>query len=47
LANRRGEVGLLKFLASFFKSPLGVDEHDFHKQFQMLEDWAAQVPVAG
>jgi myo-inositol-1-phosphate synthase len=41
LARRRGERGLLTFLASFFKSPLGVSEHDFGRQFQMLETWAA------
>ena len=29
LARRRGQTGLLKFLASFFKSPLGVEEHSF------------------
>ena len=40
LAHRRGERGLLTFLASFFKSPLGVEEHDFGRQFQMLENWA-------
>ena len=40
LARRRGETGLLRFLASFFKSPLGVDEHRFDRQFQMLEQWA-------
>jgi myo-inositol-1-phosphate synthase len=39
-ARRRGETGLLRFLASFFKSPLGVDEHCFDRQFQMLEQWA-------
>jgi myo-inositol-1-phosphate synthase len=43
LAHRRGERGLLTFLASFFKSPLGVSEHDFVRQFQMLESWAEQV----
>lgn len=37
LAQRRGESGALPHLASFFKSPLGVDEHDFGRQFQMLE----------
>ena len=26
---RRGDVGVLSFLASFFKSPLGTTEHDF------------------
>lgn len=41
LAYRRGETGLLTFLASFFKSPLGTSEHDFVRQFQMLQDWAA------
>ncbi|ADB17683.1 Myo-inositol-1-phosphate synthase [Pirellula staleyi DSM 6068] len=39
LASRLGEKGLLTFLASFFKSPLGTTEHDFVRQFQMLEDW--------
>jgi myo-inositol-1-phosphate synthase len=42
LAHRRGERGLLTFLASFFKSPLGTTEHDFARQFQMLECWADQ-----
>ena len=40
LAHRRGERGLLPFLASFFKSPLGTSENDFVRQFQMLEAWA-------
>ena len=40
LAWRRGETGTLRFLASFFKSPYGVDEQDFTRQFQMLEAWA-------
>jgi myo-inositol-1-phosphate synthase len=40
LAHRRGERGLLTFLASFFKSPHGVTEHDFVRQFQMLQAWA-------
>ncbi len=43
LAARRGETGLLTFLASFFKSPLGTTENEFAKQFQMLTDWAADV----
>jgi len=41
LARRRGETGRLTFLASFFKSPYGVEEHGFVRQFQMLEAWAA------
>jgi myo-inositol-1-phosphate synthase len=40
LAHRRGDRGLLTFLASFFKSPLGVSEHDFGRQLQLLEAWA-------
>ncbi len=42
LAPRRGDTGRLTFLASFFKSPYGVDEHDFARQSQMLEAWAAR-----
>ena len=41
-AHRHGERGLLPFLACFFKSPLYVTENDFVRQFQMLEEWAAQ-----
>ena len=41
LARRRGEVGRMTFLASFFKSPDGVDGQDFTRQFQLLESWAA------
>ncbi|HKD37537.1 MAG TPA: inositol-3-phosphate synthase, partial [Pirellulales bacterium] len=37
---RRGEVGVLSFLAPFFKSPLGTAEHDFGLQFEALERWA-------
>jgi myo-inositol-1-phosphate synthase len=36
---RAGQTGALAFLASFFKSPLGVDDHDFTRQYQMLEAW--------
>jgi myo-inositol-1-phosphate synthase len=48
LAQRRGEVGCLRHLACFFKSPMGVEEHDFFKQFAMLEEYArsATAPVA-
>lgn len=42
LAYRRGETGLLSFLASFFKSPLGVSDHNFERQFQRLEQWSVQ-----
>ncbi len=39
-AARKGETGLLTFLASFFKSPLGTNENDFAKQFALLTEWA-------
>jgi myo-inositol-1-phosphate synthase len=39
LAKRRGESGIMPHLACFFKSPMGVDEHNFFKQFAMLEDY--------
>lgn len=40
LAERRGDTGQLTYLASFFKSPYGVAEHAFDRQFAMLEHWA-------
>jgi myo-inositol-1-phosphate synthase len=39
---RRGAKGLLRHLASFFKSPEGVDENDFFKQFEMLGQYIAK-----
>ena len=42
-AQRAGETGLLTFLASFFKSPLGTTENDFVRQFQLLEAWAEKL----
>jgi hypothetical protein len=46
LAQRRGEVGVLRHLACFFKSPLGVTEQDFFKQFALLEDYVRAAGVA-
>ncbi len=40
LAARNGETGLLVWLSSFFKSPLGTSENDFAAQFLELERWA-------
>jgi myo-inositol-1-phosphate synthase len=40
LAQRRGEAGIMKHLACFWKNPMGVEEHDFFKQFLMLEQYA-------
>ena len=42
LAARRGESGAMPHLACFFKSPLGVGEHDFGKQFALLEEYTSQ-----
>ncbi|MDA0658851.1 MAG: inositol-3-phosphate synthase [Planctomycetota bacterium] len=39
LARATGSTGVLTFLSSFFKSPLGVRQHDFAKQFDMLTEW--------
>jgi myo-inositol-1-phosphate synthase len=36
LEKRRGGRGLMKHLACFFKSPEGVDENDYFKQFDLL-----------
>ena len=47
LARRRGEIGMLPFLSSFFKSPYGVGEHDFFRQYRMLEAWATSADVVG
>jgi len=44
LARRRGHVGLMTFLACFFKSPYGVREQGFIRQFQTLEAWANRTP---
>jgi len=42
LAKRRGETGLMPQLASFFKSPLGVNEYRHAAQYEMLLDYAAK-----
>ncbi len=39
---RRGGKGLMRHLACFFKSPEGIDEHDFARQFVMLEEYVAR-----
>lgn len=43
LSSRRGETGVLSYLCSFFKAPMGTQEHAFARQFLMLERWAAGV----
>lgn len=41
-AKRRGERGVQRHLACFFKSPNGVTEHDFHKQYESLLEYATR-----
>ena len=38
-AKKNGEIGLLKWLASFFKSPHGISENNFQRQFELLLEW--------
>jgi myo-inositol-1-phosphate synthase len=40
VSRRRGEAGVLSHLGSFFKRPLGLADHDFSRQFQLLQHWA-------
>jgi myo-inositol-1-phosphate synthase len=47
LAQRRGEAGVLPHLACFFKNPMGVAEHDFFKQFALLERYVQAAGPAG
>ncbi|PGF17492.1 myo-inositol-1-phosphate synthase [Natrinema sp. CBA1119] len=41
-ADDHGDGGLQPQLASFFKAPLGVDEHDFSRQLDRLYDYAEE-----
>jgi len=45
-ADEHGEGGLQPHLAPFFKSPMGVDEHDLSRQFQRLYEYAEAHAVA-
>lgn len=47
LGNSRGEHGLMRHLASFFKRPMGVDTHDFFEQWRLLDEYIrpANVPA--
>jgi myo-inositol-1-phosphate synthase len=40
VAMRRGECGPMLHLASFFKAPIHCDEHDLHRQYERLFDYA-------
>jgi myo-inositol-1-phosphate synthase len=43
LEKQRGATGLMKHLACFFKSPEGVEENDFFKQFDRLMEHCSQI----
>ena len=40
-AQAQGETGLMRHTAAYFKSPAGVDEQNFVKQFELLESYVA------
>lgn len=40
---RRGKGGVMSHLSSFFKSPMKSERPEFDRQFQLLEEWAAEV----
>ncbi len=42
LSQRRGEKGVLSHLGSFFKQPLGLENHDFFQQLSLLREWTAR-----
>jgi myo-inositol-1-phosphate synthase len=42
-AKRRGEAGLMPQLSSFFKAPIGVNEHRLSEQFRMLTNYLNNV----
>lgn len=46
LAQRCGQSGRMSFMAPYFKSPLGVQEQAFDRQFQMLEQWASEAKAS-
>jgi myo-inositol-1-phosphate synthase len=41
-ADEHDESGLQPQLASFFKAPLGVEEHDLSRQFDLLDEYTAR-----
>nr|WP_321402682.1 inositol-3-phosphate synthase [uncultured Desulfobacter sp.] len=43
LALDRGESGVMTHMASFFKSPWGIDEHALSKQFSLLEAYCRSI----
>lgn len=47
LSRRRSEGGLMTHLSSFFKAPIGVDEHRFYEQAEMLFTYADEASMSG
>jgi myo-inositol-1-phosphate synthase len=47
LAARRGEPGPLTHLACFFKSPMGVNEQGFGRQYEALLEYARMIGRPG
>lgn len=45
LALRTGESGAMEHLACYFKSPIGVAEHDLHKQYHSMLSYLAEKGV--
>ena len=46
--HRRGKSGAMRHLSSFFKSPMGENvPPEFQNQYQLLEQWAAEVAAEG
>ncbi len=39
LAKKKGQKGVVKELAFFFKSPMETEEYNTHRQFEMLKSW--------
>ena len=47
VAKARGEAGPMRHLASFFKNPLHVQEHDLFRQYAVLLDYAQARAISG
>jgi myo-inositol-1-phosphate synthase len=45
-ARRRGETGVLRQLACYFKNPMDVEEHDFFKQLRMLQEYVEKAAAS-
>ena len=46
LAMVRGLAGRMTWLSVYFKKPLGVEEHDLHRQWHLFHDWVAALGPA-